>query len=207
MKIIVVGIHTGIGKTICSSILCEILQADYWKPVQAGDLENSDSIFVSAHTNTTRIHPERFRLTVPASPHCAAQVDGVEIKLDDFTIPKTNNTLIIETAGGLMSPLSMQVVNIDLLLHFNLPVVLVSENYLGSINHTLLSIQLLKEKKINVVGIVFNGNKNKATEDFINNYSGLPTLFCIPKFSHLNRNTIVEFANENRSSVIQSLQR
>lgn len=195
MNIAIVGIHTGIGKTICSAILCEALDADYWKPVQAGELENSDFITVrKLCTKQITIHPERHRLTIPASPHYAAAMEGVTIKKEDFELPQTSNHLIIETAGGLMSPLADNFLNIDLVEKLNCPVIVVSENYLGSINHTLLTLQLLKNRNINVLGVIFNGDKNPASEEFILSYSNVPFLFSAPKFQYLNSDSIAKFA-------------
>src|SRR4051812_17895223 len=107
MKIAVVGIHTGIGKTIASAVFCEDLKADYWKPVQAGSLEETDSDIVRKliSNQSTVIHKEAFLLTQPMSPHAAAAIDGVNIEIEKIQFPKTDNILIIETAGGLMSPL------------------------------------------------------------------------------------------------------
>jgi dethiobiotin synthetase len=205
MKIIVAGIHTGIGKTISSTVLCEALKADYWKPVQAGDLHQSDSMFVAKNTSIRTIHPERFRLTVPASPHYASAVDGIEIKLNDFQIPHTEHNLIIETAGGIMSPLSTKILNIDFIQYLNLPVVLVSENYLGSINHTLLTIELLKSKKIEVMGIIFNGDENVESEKFITQYSALNKLFSIPKFENISKQSIAEFVTKQGENISRAI--
>ncbi len=204
MNIIVAGIHTGIGKTICSAILCEALQMDYWKPVQAGDLENSDSVFIKNHTQNIHIHPEKFRLSIPASPHYAAEMDGIKISKKDFQIPISSRGIIIETAGGLLSPLANDLLNIDLIEHLKCPVVLVSQNYLGSINHTLMSIEILKSRKINVLGIIFNGEKNDASENFIQQYSQLPVLFSIPKLEILNQKNIQDFALSEELNSLKS---
>jgi len=196
MNLIIAGIHTGIGKTVCSAVICQALGYDYWKPVQAGELDNSDSIFIKTHvTNPTCfIHPERYRLTIPASPHYAAEQDGLEIKATDFTLPQTKNSLLVETAGGIVSPLSHSFLNIDLVAQLQLPVILVSNNYLGSINHTLLSIAALQQKNIAIKGLVFCGEEVAATRDFILQYSKLPLLFTIPQFETVNTDTIAGFA-------------
>lgn len=197
MNIIIAGIHTGIGKTICSAILTEALAYDYWKPVQAGDLDASDSIFVKNHISNPKsvIHQEAYRLTIPASPHFAAAQDGIEIQLDNLVLPKSDNSVIVETAGGLMSPLSNTLLNIDLIKHLNLPVVLVTNDYLGSINHTLLSVEILRGANIEILGLVFSGKKVDATRQFIQNYTGLKTLFEIPFFETLDKETLTTFAN------------
>src|ERR1700753_1865673 len=139
----VTGIGTGIGKTIVSVILVEKLQADYWKPVQSGDLQDTDSDKIRSlvSNDKTRIFPEAYRLTQPFSPHKSAAIDNVTIDPDAFVVPVTDNMLIIEGAGGLMVPLNNNFLMIDLIKKLNAEVILVSRNYLGSINHTLLSLE------------------------------------------------------------------
>src|SRR5476649_1485023 len=141
----VTGIGTGIGKTIVSAILTEKLKADYWKPIQAGDLDNSDTLKVkSLITNTSsKIHPEAYRLTQACSPHKAAAIDGITIDQKNILLPVTDNKLIIEGAGGLMVPLNNNFLMIDLIQQLNAGVILVVKHYLGSINHTLLSLEAL----------------------------------------------------------------
>jgi len=173
-RFFVSGIGTGIGKTIVSAVLAEKLQADYWKPVQAGDLHCTDTSTVKKLIANTRtqLHPERYLLKTPASPHYAAQIDSVEIALNDFELPKTDNTLIIEGAGGLLVPLNNKgEFIIDMAKHFDAEIVLVSQNYLGSINHTLLSVEAIEKRGLKVAGIVFNGASNPATEDYILAYT------------------------------------
>lgn len=196
MNLIVAGIHTGIGKTVCSAVICQALGYDYWKPVQAGDLENTDSIFVKRNVsnNNCFVHPERYRLSIPASPHYAAVQDGLEIKATDFVLPQTNNTLLVETAGGIMSPLSNSFLNIDLMEQLNLPAIVVSNNYLGSINHTLLTVAALQQRNIPVKGLVFCGEAVESTRVFILQYCKLPLLFSIPQFETVNSTVIAGFA-------------
>ena len=197
MNLIIAGIHTGIGKTICSTIIAEALGFDYWKPIQAGDLNTSDTIFVTKHTTdlNIRIHEEAYRLTQPMSPHAAAKIDNVEIKLSNLHLPKCDNSIIVETAGGIMSPLSDTLVNLDLIKYLNLPVVLVTNDYLGSINHTLLSVEILRGANVPILGLVFSGEKEESSRTFIQNYTKLNTLFEIPFFQELNTQTIKLFAN------------
>ncbi len=166
---------TEIGKTVVSAIVVEALQADYWKPVQSGALEDSDRETVRRLISNpvSQFHPETYRLREPLSPHAAAALDGVEISLNAFTLPHTSNHLVVELAGGLMVPLNDQDLMIDLVKQLNLPVLLVSKHYLGSINHTLLSVEALQNRLIPILGIVFNGPETPATEDFILNYTGL----------------------------------
>ena len=196
MSIIIAGIHTCIGKTICSAIICQAIGYDYWKPVQAGDLENSDSVFIRKNVTNPAccIHPERYKLNMPASPHYAAAQDKIEIKPADFILPKTNNQLVIETAGGIMGPLAKSFLNIDLMQQFNLPVVLVSNNYLGSINHTLLTVSALQQRNILIHGLVFSGQVVDSTREFILEHTQLPLLFSIPFFEKIDSSTIADFA-------------
>ncbi len=196
MNLIIAGIHTGIGKTICSAVLTEALGYDYWKPVQAGDLDNSDSIFVQNHISNHKsvIHPEAYRLTIPASPHFAAAEDGVEIRLENLILPHSDNSIIVETAGGLMSPLSETVLNIDFIKHLNLPVILVTNDYLGSINHTLMSVEILRGANVEILGLVFSGSPVPETRRFIQQYTRLKILFEIPFFEPLDRKTLSHFA-------------
>jgi dethiobiotin synthetase len=196
MSFTIAGIHTGIGKTVCAAVICQALGYDYWKPVQAGELENSDSIFIKRNVNNPNcfIHLERYRLTTPASPHYAAQQDGVEIKPNDFVLPHTTNKLIVETAGGIMSPFATGFLNIDLMQQFNLPVIIVSNNYLGSINHTLLTVAALRQKNIQISGMVFCGDVVEPTRKYIMQYTKLPLLFSIPQFEKIDGDTIAAFA-------------
>jgi dethiobiotin synthetase len=168
MQFVVVGIGTDVGKTIVSAILVEKFKTSYWKPVQAGELDNSDSHKVACLAPAAQtIYPEVYRLHTPASPHYAAQIDGVNIQLADFSLP-TSEDLIIEAAGGLMVPLNQAGdLYLDLLKQWKLPVVLVSKHYLGSINHTLLSLSALAAAEVFVMAVVFVGDENSATESII----------------------------------------
>lgn len=196
MKLFVTGIGTEVGKTVISAVLTEKLGADYWKPVQAGDLDNSDTMKVKELvSNSQRVfHDEGFRLNHPMSPHAAAQREGIEINLDDFKMPQTANNLVIEGAGGLMVPLNDRDCVIDLIETLGAEVVLVSRNYLGSINHTLLSIEALKSRGIPVRGVIFNDEENVETESVILKMTGLKCLGRVPMIEELTSNSIAECA-------------
>ena len=183
------GIGTGVGKTVMSALLCEALQADYWKPVQAGDLEDSDTLTAQRliSNSKTHFHKEAYQLPFALSPHASAENAGIEIDISLIQIPKTNNTLVIEGAGGLMVPINYETLYIDLLSRWNVEVVLVSRHYLGSINHTLLSAELLKQRNISVKGIVFNGDENPQSESVILKHSGLEMLGRIPDTSNVDK--------------------
>lgn len=189
----ITGIGTGIGKTIVSAILTEKLKADYWKPIQSGDLETSDSLFIKHLISNTQtvIHPESYRLGQPLSPHLSAKLDGIDINLDYIKAPQTNNRLIIEGAGGLMVPLNDKQLILDLIKKLKAKVIVVSQNYLGSINHTLLTLEILKFNHIQVEGILFNGGANAESENYIANYSKVKVLGNIPKLSIIDKETII----------------
>jgi len=193
-NLFITGIGTGIGKTLISAILTEKLKADYWKPIQSGDLDNSDTIKVkSLISNTVSVfHPETYKLTQPFSPHKSAAVDGLEVDPKQFILPQTDNDLIIEGAGGLMVPLNNSFLIIDLIKQLNAEVVLVSQNYLGSINHTLLSAQALKQYQIPVIGIIFNGDKDAYSEDLILPYTNFKSLGHIPTYISINKATVAD---------------
>ena len=182
-KIIIAGIGTEVGKTVTSAIITQKLKADYWKPVQAGDLHQSDTIKVKnwLSNEQTTFHEEAFRLTEPMSPHAAADIDGITIKIDDFKTPETDNNLVIELAGGLLVPLNHSDTNLELIQHLGLPVVLVVNFYLGSINHTLLSVSLLKTNNILIEGLLFNGEVNSESKQVILEMTGCTDLGTIPK--------------------------
>lgn len=198
MNYFITGIGTNIGKTIVSAILTEALEADYWKPIQAGDLEQSDSLKVESLISNTKskIHQETYRLNQPMSPYAAAKLDNVNIDLEKIVLPKTNNNLIIEGAGGLMVPLNEKELIIDLIKKLDTKVILVSQNYLGSINHTLLSLESLKARNIIVAGIIFNGDVNIETEQFILNYSGAKYLGRIDNHHQINQEIVLSYKNK-----------
>ncbi len=200
---IIAGISTEIGKTFISSILTEALGADYWKPVQSGALDFTDTDTVKSLISNAKtvFHPEAYRLTEPMSPHAAAAIDGVEIELSKFELPQTNNHLIVELAGGLMVPLNNRETNLDLIKKLCLPVILVSKNYLGSINHTLLSAEILKMYNISVKGLIFNGESNKTSEDFILNYTGLECLGRVNFEENLDKDVVRKWAERFENKI------
>jgi dethiobiotin synthetase len=192
--IFISGIDTGIGKTLVSAILTEKLNADYWKPIQSGDLDKSDTLKVkSLISNTiTRFFPEAYALTQPFSPHKSAALDKVTIDLENIVLPKTDNQLIIEGAGGLMVPLNDNFLIIDLIKQLNARVILVTKHYLGSINHTLLSLHALKKYGIPVMGVIFNGDKDIYSKSYILDYSDVADLGQVPEFKTINKKTVKE---------------
>lgn len=140
----------------------------------------------------TKIHSEIYRLNKPLSPHLSAKLDGIQIELSKFHLPETKNSLIIEGAGGLLVPLNDKELILDLIKQLNVQVIVVSQNYLGSINHTLLTINALKQNSIQIKGIIFNGESNLETEDYILKYMQVPCLGKIPLLKDVNKQTIIE---------------
>lgn len=204
MKIFVTGIGTDVGKTIASSIITESLQADYWKPIQAGDLDNSDSHKIERYISNdkTIIHPNSYKLNTPASPHLAAEIDGITIDLAKIAAPETENHLVIEGAGGLFVPLNNQDTIVDLIAS-DYKVVVVSRHYLGSINHTLLTIKALQNRKINIAGIIFSGEKNQATESIILSKTGINCIGRIEQEPYFDQNVIKDYADQFRENLLK----
>jgi len=197
-KIFVTGIGTDVGKTVVSAVLTEALKADYWKPVQTGSFFSTDTAKVQKWVSNTesKFYPEGYLLKQYMSPHAAAELEGTEINIDNIKLPETNNTLIIEGAGGLMVPLNRKQFMIDLIKKFDAEVILVIQNYLGSINHSLLSIDALKNRGLKITGIVLNGPPHQLSEDIILDYSGLKLLGRINKEAELNKEVISNYAKQ-----------
>ena len=203
-KYFVTGIGTEVGKTIASAIITQALKADYWKPVQAGELDDSDRMKVEnlIDNDRSKFHPEAYRLNQPMSPHAAAERDGIEIDIASIKMPHTDNHLVIEGAGGLLVPLNDNETILNLIEILNCEVILVSRHYLGSINHTLMSIELLKQRNIRIKGILFNGKENKDTESIITKMSGIEFLGRIDELDNLNKSVINSIAQDLKSILI-----
>lgn len=204
MKYFITGIGTDVGKTIASAIITEALEADYWKPIQAGDLEDSDTHKIKKYISNTKtiFHPNSYALNTPASPHFAAEVDNIEIDINKIQEPQTKNKLVIEGAGGLFVPLNEKDTIIDL-IQSDYKVIVVSRHYLGSINHTLLTIEALQNRKIAIAGIIFNGDENKATEEIIMSKTGLNVLGRIENEPYFDKNVICYYADKFRESLLE----
>lgn len=202
MKLFITGIGTDVGKTITSAIITEALEADYWKPVQAGDLHFSDSHKIQTLlTNTkTKIHPNSYALQTPASPHYAAAIDEVSIKTNSIKEPKTKNHLVIEGAGGLFVPLNDSETVMDL-IQPDYKVIVVSRHYLGSINHTLLTIEALQNRKISIAGIIFSGDENEATESIILSKTRVNFLGRIDNEPYFDQNVISYYAEKFKENL------
>lgn len=187
----VTGIDTDSGKTLASAILCAALGYDYWKPVQAGLPKDSDT--VKSLSPETKIHPESFLLNTPASPHAAAKIDNVNIHVADFLAPKPSE-LIIEGAGGCLVPINDSEFMIDLATHLKATIILVADLYLGSINHTLLTLHLLETKNHPIKGIIFNGPSNPESERIILHHAKLPRLLHINHEEKIDSAVVKKYA-------------
>lgn len=194
---IVAGIGTEVGKTVVSAILCEVLGAHYWKPIASGaDDGPAESVSVARLVcdGAHRVFSERYLFRKSLSPHIAAAIDGVEVSLNEFALPVCERPLVVELAGGVMVPLNDTATNVALIRHLNLPVVVVSRHYLGSINHTLLTLQALRHHNIPVRGVVFNGEELPDTERIISSLSDVHVIGRVPNFDQVSAATIGAFA-------------
>ncbi|EJL75872.1 dethiobiotin synthase [Chryseobacterium populi] len=198
-KLFVTGIGTEVGKTFCSAVLVQYFHADYWKPIQSGDLHYTDSMKIRDWAgDNVFCHPETYRLKLAASPHQSAAEENKLIRVNDFQLPQTSKPLIVEGAGGLMVPLSDSELMIDLIEKLKLPVALVVRNYLGCINHSLLSIMALKERGLIIDTLILNGVFPPDTERIIINYTERKTK--IIRFPDIHSMTI-----ENITAIAKQL--
>lgn len=202
-KIFITGISTEVGKTLVSAIVTEALEADYWKPVQAGELDNSDTHKVKEMISNTKskFFPNAYALQTPMSPHAAAEIDNVSITISEIIEPKTNNTLVIEGAGGILVPINTTETILDI-IQPNYKVIVVSRHYLGSINHTLLTVKLLQEKGFQVA-IVFSGNENKSTESIIQKMTGAKIIGRVSEEKNIDKEVIKKYANLFKSNLLK----
>lgn len=200
----ITGIGTEVGKTIAAAIVTEALQADYWKPIQAGDLENSDTHKIRrlVSNDKTVFHKNAYALNTPMSPHAAADIDGVDLKVKNIEMPVTENDLVIEGAGGLLVPLNNKEMIVDLIAKYN-KVILVSRHYLGSINHTLLSIEALKSRGIKNIGIIFSGDEHPTTESVIKKIGKVTVIGRIEEEPYFDEMVIKEYAEKFRKKLCE----
>lgn len=204
MKLFITGISTDVGKTIASAIIVEALQADYWKPIQAGDLDHSDTHKVQSLVSNTQsqFHSNSYALQTPASPHLAAAIDGITITMNQIQEPKTTNHLVVEGAGGILVPLNETQSVVDL-IQPDYKVIVVSRHYLGSINHTLLTIEALQNRQIQVAGIIFSGDENKSSESIISSRTAIPLIGRIAQEPYFDTNVISEYAELFRENLLK----
>ena len=193
-SLVVCGTDTDVGKTIISSLLVQGLNARYWKPIQSGLDEGSDTKRISTLLNLSsdRLIPEIYKFKAPVSPHWAAEKEQTSIDPSQLKIPSTKGALIIETAGGLMVPLNRKLLQIDLLKIWSLPIVLVARSGLGTLNHTLLSIEALRQRKIPILGIFLNGPLHQDNPKTLEQFSNIPIIANIPIFKSLTAKALEE---------------
>ena len=196
-KYFITGIGTDIGKTVVSAIVVEALKADYWKPIQAGELDYSDADKVREwiSNKTSKFFDGSYNLKTAMSPHAAAAIDGITIAINLIKEPRTSNALVIEGAGGLLVPLNEENTILDLIKN-DYKIIVVSRHYLGSINHTLLTLNVLKHKGLKVDGIIFNGDAHKTTESIIEKFGEVPVIGRIAEEAVINREIIKKYADQ-----------
>ncbi|MFT5641284.1 MAG: dethiobiotin synthetase [Cyclobacteriaceae bacterium] len=192
----ITAIGTDSGKTLVSAIVAEMLGADYWKPVQSGNPRDTETVQSLVSNGKTRFYKERYLLKTPASPHASAKIDNVHIDINNFAPPISNRDLVIEGAGGLLVPLNDHDTILDLIKVLDVKVILVSNLYLGSINHTLLSVALLKQHHVSVAGIIFNGEPNPESEEIILAKSGYKKLISLLPEPEINKTVVLKYAHQ-----------
>lgn len=205
-KIVVAGIGTDVGKTVVSAIMTLLFGGDYWKPIQSGEKHSDSTVIQNLLPNTPHtIHTSAYSLKAPLSPHHAARLENLTIDPEKIILPRTSKPLIIEMAGGVFVPLRDNLLSIDLFSSWQAKWILVSKHYLGSINHTLLTLEALKNQKIDLFGIVFNGAPNPDSERAILQHSAPPFLGRLLPEKTFNSSTIMRYAKKWQQSGIHSL--
>lgn len=198
---IISGTDTDVGKTVFAAGLVSATRGRYWKPIQAGLDGETDAQIVRrlANADAQRILPEAYRLRTAASPHVAAEIDGIQIDLDKLALPATAGTgpLIVEGAGGVLVPVSRKSLQVELFALWDLPVVLVASTRLGTINHSLLSIEALKRRTIEIHGVAFVGDENADSERTICEFGRVRRLGRLPQLAELSAASLLAAFNEN----------
>jgi dethiobiotin synthetase len=206
--IFITGIGTGVGKTVAAAIVTEALNADYWKPVQSGYEEGTDHDTVQSLISNkhSQFHPEVYKLLLPASPHIAAREEGITIELSKLVAhkPNTHNHLVIEGAGGLLVPVNDQQFIADMIPALDARVILVSRNYLGSINHSLLTAEACRQRNIEVIGWLFNDQFMQYEEEIVG-WTGIRTLGSIPLAAKLDKAFVAEQAARIRPALLEAV--
>ena len=196
MNFFVTAIDTNVGKTVVSALLCRALDYSYWKPIQCGDLEFSDTMKVKKWVPEVTTFKESYSLEYPLSPHEASRLSSVNVQMEKFVLP-TDEPIIVEGAGGLMVPLNEQGdLVIDIAKKINAQVIVVIKNYLGSINHSLLTIDYLKRNDYIIKGIIFTGESTPSSERIIEKIAGVDVLYHLPFIENLDSVAIKEHAKK-----------
>lgn len=192
----VAGIGTEVGKTVVSAILVKMLEADYWKPISCGPEKERDSHRIKNLVAEANLccHPETYHFSEPLSPHHAASLEGIDPQSSKMTPPQSKKRMVVESVGGVLVPLNNTQLTIDVFSTWGFPCVLVSRHYLGSINHTLLTIEALKQRGVDILGLVFNGPENIYTEKFITDHSKLSLLGKVKEEEKIDAKTIERYS-------------
>ncbi|MEJ5977796.1 dethiobiotin synthase [Novosphingobium sp. PS1R-30] len=198
-RYVVTGTDTGIGKTVFAAALAGALGAHYWKPVQAGDDDGTDSELVARLSGLPASHilPEVYCLATPCSPHRAAEIDGVTIEPARLALPEVDGPLVVEGAGGVMVPLTRNILYADVFRAWNCPVVLVARTALGTINHSLLSLEALHTRGVPVLGVAFVGDSNPDSEEIIVGLGGMRRLGRLPVLDPLDHMSLTQAFRDN----------
>lgn len=199
MRFFLTGIGTDVGKTVASAVVCKALGADYWKPVQSGERATGGDTarvrgLLGELAQGQQLHASRYALDLAASPHLSAAEEGLRIEVADFQLPDTVRPLVVEGAGGLLVPLNERETMLDLIKALHLPVLLVVRSYLGSINHTLLSVRALEQAGVHVKGLIYSGAPYRDNQEIIAAHTGLPTLSQLPEASEITAQWVAEQA-------------
>ena len=197
-KYFITGIGTDVGKTLVSAILAEALKADYWKPIQSGSYPLTDTELVQSllSNSISKVHPEKYAFKQPVSPHAAAEAEGVIIQPKNIVLPETSNTLLIEGAGGVLVPITDQFFIVDLIKKMEAEVIVVIRNYLGSINHSLLTIEALKNRDVGIKGLVINGLPNEQSERIILAQSKIPLIFRLLPENKIDKEMVKRYTDK-----------
>ena len=192
LQFIICGTDTDIGKTLISSFFVRGLQSFYWKPIQSGigTETDSQSILRLSGIKKEKILKEAYIFNKPVSPHWAAEIDGKKIDINLLKLPSIDGSLVIETAGGLMVPITRNILQIDQIKEWNLPVIIVCRSSLGTLNHTLLTIEALKNRNIKILGLIVNGEKHLDNPKTLREFSKLPIIAEFPKISNIDKNNL-----------------
>ena len=191
-KFIICGTDTDVGKTLISAFFVRGLQSFYWKPIQSGIETETDSQSILRLTGIQKekILKEAYIFNKPVSPHWAAEIDGKKVDLNLLNLPLIQSALIVETAGGLMVPITRNFLQIDQIQTWNLPVIIVCRSSLGTLNHTLLSIEALKKRNIRILGLIVNGEKHRDNPKTLHEFSKLPIIAEFPKLINVDKNNL-----------------
>lgn len=199
--IFVTGTDTDIGKTVVAACLVRALDADYWKPIQSGlaDGRDQDTVAELSGLDARRIHPSAYELQAPLSPHEAARLENKTLDMNAFELPPTENNLVVEGAGGALVPINDDALMINLMERLGLPIVVVARSRLGTINHTLLTLEALRARNLTILGVIVNGPSNSANVDAIRTYGKIKILLELELISPLDSDGINEAARNFES--------